>query len=66
MTIGLSEERKQQVIDLCRDLVRIRSYSGEEEAVAEKLKEFCHAQGFDDVHTDEYGNLIATIRGNRP
>ena len=66
MTIHLSEEREQQVIDLCRDLIAIRSYSGEEEGVALRLREFCLSQGFDEVYTDEYGNLIATIKGNRP
>ncbi len=62
----LSEERTQEVIGLCRDLVRIRSYSGEEQGVAERLREFFASHGFDDVRTDEYGNLIGTVRGNRP
>lgn len=66
MTIHLSEEREQQVIGLCRDLIRIRSYSGEEREVAQKLMDFCLSHGFDEAHTDEYGNMIATINGNRP
>ncbi len=66
MTIHLSEERTQQVIGLCADLVRIRSYSGEEQQVVRRLEEFYKSQGFDEVHTDEYGNLIGTIKGNRP
>ena len=41
MTEQLSEERRQQVLDLCRDLIRIRSYSGEEDRVAQRLGEFC-------------------------
>ena len=66
MTEQLSEERRQQVLDLCRDLIRIRSYSGEEDRVAQRLGEFCKLAGFDEVRTDEYGNLICIINGNRP
>ncbi len=61
----LSEARMQEVLDLCRDLIRIRSYSGEEQDVAGRLAQFCTSHGFDDVHTDEYGNLIAVIKGRR-
>ena len=66
MTEQLSEERRQQVLDLCRDLIRIRSYSGEEDKVAQRLGEYCRQAGFDEVRTDEYGNLICIINGNRP
>ena len=34
-----------------QDLIRIRSYSGEEEKVVERLKEFYTACGFDEVRT---------------
>ena len=61
MTERLSEERRQQVLDLCRDLIRVRSYSGEEDRVAQRLGEFCKLAGFDEVRTDEYGNLICII-----
>ena len=62
----LSAERKQQVIGLCRDLIRIPSCSGQEKQVADRLREFYESGGFDEVRTDEYGNLIGTIKGNRP
>lgn len=36
----LSEERKRQVLELCRELIRIRSYSGKEWELAGKLEDF--------------------------
>lgn len=62
----LSKERTQQVIDLCRELIRIRSYSGEEQKVAQKLKEFFLSHGYDEAYADRYGNMIGIINGSRP
>lgn len=62
----LGEERQQEVIDLCRSLVQAKSYSGEEDKVAEVLKNFCRQNQFDDVFSDEYGNVYGVIKGNRP
>jgi len=62
----LNENRQQQVVSLCRGLVRERSYSGEEQGVAALLAEFYRAQGFDSIQTDGYGNLIACVKGVRP
>ncbi|MDO5725142.1 MAG: YgeY family selenium metabolism-linked hydrolase [Tissierellia bacterium] len=61
----LTEERKNQVIELTQELVRAKSYSGEEDKAAEVLNKFFKANGFDDVTVDRYGNIIGTINGNR-
>lgn len=61
----LSEERKQDVIELCQDLVKSYSYSGNEDEVARKLETYYRAHGFDDVKIDQYGNIIGVIRGRR-
>jgi len=61
----ISKEREAEIIELCQDLLRIRSYSGEEDGVAEKAKKAFTAMGYDDFFVDEYGNIIGHIKGNR-
>lgn len=55
-----------KVIDLCCDMVRFKSCSGEEKDLAEYLTEFFIREGFDEIRTDDYGNVIARLKGNRP
>lgn len=62
----LTPQRQEQVLSLCRSLVRCPSYSGQESGVAELLRGFMTAHGFDSVTTDRYGNVIGCIKGNRP
>ncbi len=61
----LNEERKSQVIELCKKMIQARSYSGEEAEVVSVMKEFCEATGFTDVHIDKYGNCICHIKGKQ-
>lgn len=58
--------RDEQVITLCQELVRQKSYSGGEKGVAEVLSEHMKTLGFDEVVSDKYGNVIGCIRGSRP
>ncbi|MDO4620996.1 MAG: YgeY family selenium metabolism-linked hydrolase [Lachnospiraceae bacterium] len=62
----MTEEEKQEVIGLCRRLIQTRSYSGEEQGVVKLLSEYMKENGFDEVYTDRYGNVIGRIFGNRP
>ena len=62
----LTEARKQSIISLCKELVSIKSYSGEERFVAEALKGYMLSNGYDEVQIDHYGNVIGKICGNRP
>ncbi len=62
----LTEFQKDQVVELCRALVRSPSTSGHEEGVVTVLKEFFTKHGFDSVHVDRYGSIVGSIRGNRP
>ena len=57
---------KEEVITLCKKLVSKRSYSGEEKGVAEELRIYMEEQGFDEVITDKYGNIIGVIHGKHP
>lgn len=62
----LTDERLEQLIGLCQNLIRQSSYSGEEEKVAALLKQVFSDLGYDEVFTDSYGNVIGCIRGNQP
>jgi putative selenium metabolism hydrolase len=62
----LSESRKQQVVELCQELVRIPSYSGEEGLVAERIMEYAKDSVFDEVRMDELGNVLLVVNGDEP
>lgn len=61
----LSKTREKEIIELCQELLRIQSYSGEEEKVAETLKLYFRKMGYDNVFLDEYGNIIGHLQGSR-
>lgn len=62
----LSEERKEELIGLTRDLVAQRSESGHEDGAAGVLEQYLRSRGFDQVTVDELGNVIGKLAGNRP
>ncbi|MDR7869713.1 MAG: YgeY family selenium metabolism-linked hydrolase [Tissierellaceae bacterium] len=59
-------QRRDEVIKLTQDLVRTKSYSGEEDKASEVLQKFFREKDFDEVRVDKFGNTIGTIKGNRP
>lgn len=61
----LTPSRKEQIVELCRELVRIRSYSGEEDQVIEKVKGVMQEFGFDEVVIDGYGSIVGHLKGRR-
>lgn len=62
----LTKERREELIKLCRDLIKIKSYSGEEKNIAKKLEKSFTEMGYDDVVIDDYGNVIGHIKGRNP
>lgn len=58
-----NEERS---VSLCREILRIPSFSGEEQKIAGFLADTMRAGGFDQVTTDRFGSVIGCIRGRRP
>lgn len=62
----LTEHRQQQLIDLCRELIRKQSYSGAENLVVERMKQAFKEMGFDHWSVDDYGNIVGCIEGKRP
>ncbi len=58
------EENAAELIEFCREIVKIPSYSGKEEAVAKVIAKWMHEFEFDNVMTDELGSVIGFIEGN--
>src|SRR5664280_623656 len=54
------------VVALCQSLIQRQSYSGHEDAVVERMKQAFKELKFDEVLTDEYGNVLGRIKGNHP
>ena len=54
------------MIELCQEMVRAKSYSGQEDQVVEKLKNAMLAMGFADFYIDDFGSIIGHIKGHRP
>ncbi len=52
-----------EVVYFLRELVRVKSFSGDEGELASLIKEELGRIGIDRVWTDEVGNVIAEIRG---
>lgn len=62
----IQKEDEERVIQLCQDLVRAKSYSGEEKEVAQVLQSFFKEQDFDEITVDSCGNALGVMRGKRP
>ncbi|EPR34867.1 peptidase M20 [Alkalidesulfovibrio alkalitolerans DSM 16529] len=63
----MSEQRlHEQTVELTRDLIRAQSLSGEEKEAAGVLAQAMERLGFHKVRTDRLGNVVGTIKGNRP
>jgi len=57
---------QDKLIALCQELIRAGTVSGEEKPVAEILARFYGDHGFDEVRMDDFGNVIACIKGKKP
>ncbi|MHA2062594.1 MAG: YgeY family selenium metabolism-linked hydrolase [Candidatus Sifarchaeia archaeon] len=57
------EENSAELIEFCREIVKIPSYSGDEEAVAKVIAKWMHEFEFDNVMIDELGSVIGFIEG---
>lgn len=62
----LASEYKNAMIDLTRRVIRCPSLSGDEEKVAGIYMEEMERLGYDEVFSDEYGNIVGIVRGTIP
>lgn len=61
----LSEKYRMYTAETLSEIVKVKSYSGEEKDVIYKLKELCEKANFDEVYIDGLGNLVGRV-GNGP
>ncbi|MDO9086133.1 MAG: YgeY family selenium metabolism-linked hydrolase [Anaerolineaceae bacterium] len=54
------------LIEFTRDLIRIRSLSGEEGSVVERIVLEMNHLGYDDAWIDQAGNALGLIQGHKP
>lgn len=59
-------DRNEVLISLAQALIRAQSYSGQEQQAADILSEFFIQNRFDEIQTDDYGNIIGSIYGGAP
>lgn len=62
----LTNKRKESLTELCQELVRNQSVSGDESKVVEVIKGKFKELGYDECFIDAYGNVIGHIKGNKP
>ena len=62
----LNIKRKEELTNLCQELIRNQSVSGDEEKVVKAIKKNLKTLGYDNFFVDSYGNIIGHIKGNRP
>lgn len=60
------DQKREKLIKLCQDVIRIQSYSGNEGKLVEFLEKTMKEAGFDEVTVDKYGSIIGKIKGSRP
>ena len=56
-----AEEYRDYTAGLLSEMVKIKSYSSEEEAVCRKIKEMCEDAGFDEVRFDGLGSVVGRV-----
>ena len=61
----LTKEREIKLIDLCSDLIRTRSYSGEEKQIILQLQQIFKINGCKDIYVDKFGSITASFKGKR-
>lgn len=59
----LTVERKKEVIKILQGMIKKKSYSGQEKYMAEFFKETLKKLGYDNIFINEYGCVIASIKG---
>ena len=60
------EGYQKDLLDFCARIIECKSNSGDEKEVAGIISEELDKLGYDEIHIDEWGNVVGIIRGNLP
>lgn len=64
--LELTNEHREQVLEVCQSLVRVESLSGDEAQVIDLTAGWMSRLGYDNVRVDECGNVIGKLSGAEP
>lgn len=62
----LEKQRETELVALCSEMIRAKSYSGQEAAVVDIMRRYSQKPQFANVVVDRYGNCICHVAGGRP
>ena len=60
---AISEKLFPSLMDFCKKIIQTPSLSGQEASVAKLISEEMQKLGYDEVFTDEWGNVIGIVKG---
>lgn len=63
---SMADELQPQVIEFCKKIIGTPSLSGEEGQVAKLFEAEMKKLGYDEVFTDDWGNVIGVVKGGKP
>ena len=61
LVMETAKHERDRTAEILSDLVKIRSYSGDEEAVCRRIEALCGEIGLDEVRIDGLGSVVARI-----
>ena len=61
---AISEKLFPSLMDFCKKIIQTPSLSGQEASVAKLISEEMQKLGYDEVFTDEWGNVIGIVKGS--
>lgn len=62
----MEAQYQQDLVAFAQRLIQTPGLSGSEEQVAEVVRQQMEAMGYDEVHTDDWGNVVGVLQGGGP
>lgn len=62
----ISDSMYEDMLEFCKKIIKVPSLSGQEGDVAKLFEEEMKSLGYDEVFTDEWGNVTGIVRGTKP
>lgn len=64
--LELTSDLREQVLEICQSLVRVKSHSGDEGQVADLTVGWMDQLGYEDVRVDKCGNVTGKLASDKP
>lgn len=63
---SVAEQIQPEMLEFCKKLIQTPSLSGQEAQIASLIETEMKKLGYDEVFTDDWGNVTGIVRGNKP